>query len=365
MLAKHYYQASGAWVVFFVPGSDADMGSYNEFMHYLEEKQRAAVAKLDDSNTLFLVPPSDFSEKVLKVPGKLSISGVVLRLEHPGAGQGPGHYQNEVKDTNLSFHADASYPRQMTTSGPLPPLGSFQDVGKSAFAGDIPVPAPPSSYPGSLQAMGSISDPYSENRHEYPIHQRSNHSPHGLQNNPVSLARNMPSHALNSSIDPAIQGLSVPPRMVQETSSSQYSGGSYQDAKPSVSLPGPIASLQPDQLAQLASTLLGQQRQAANSPNLSADRQMATGQSENPYRPSQSYAQEFSTTQFGQMQQSQQQATSIPSSLPPQVQPGGQGSQQQQSTGTQDPDGDPQKRLQATLQLAATLLQQIQRGKGT
>lgn len=71
MLAKHYYQATGAWVVFFVPGSDADIGFYNEFMHYLEEKQRAAVAKLDDRTTMFLVPPSDFSQKVLKVAGNV------------------------------------------------------------------------------------------------------------------------------------------------------------------------------------------------------------------------------------------------------------------------------------------------------
>nr|AHZ89701.1 flowering time control protein FPA1 [Dimocarpus longan] len=400
MLAKHYYQASGAWVVFFVPGSDADMGSYNEFMHYLEEKQRAAVAKLDDSNTLFLVPPSDFSEKVLKVPGKLSISGVVLRLDHPGSSQGSLHYPSEVKDTNLSsFNADASYPRPLTTSGPFPPLTSFPDIGKSgmgnlSFAGDLSIPAPPASYAGSIQAMGTVSDPYSENRHEYPIHQRNttlgpNRSPHNLQNNPVSLTRNMPSHASDSSVDSVMQGHpSVAPRVVQETSSSHYAGGipgiplpensklSHPETKPSVSLPGPIASLQPDQLAQLASTLLGQQRQAANSPNLSmgeSHRQTSTGhQSENPYRPSQSYAMqsnqmapEFSTSQFSQVQQLQQQASSTPATVPPQVQPGVQGSQQLQNTSNQEADGDPQKRLQATLQLAAALLQQIQRGKGT
>lgn len=75
MLSKHYYEAASAWVVFFVPESDSDIVFYNEFMQYLGEKQRAAVAKLDDRTTLFLVPPSEFSEKVLKVPGKLSISG--------------------------------------------------------------------------------------------------------------------------------------------------------------------------------------------------------------------------------------------------------------------------------------------------
>ncbi|TXG55605.1 hypothetical protein EZV62_020861 [Acer yangbiense] len=404
MLAKHYYQASGAWVVFFVPGSDADMGSYNEFMHYLEEKQRAAVAKLDDSNTLFLVPPSDFSEKVLKVPGKMSISGVVLRLEHPGSSQGSLHYPNEVKDTNLlSFNADALYPNPSAPSGPFP--SSFPDIGKSgisniSFTGDVSMSAPPGSYGGSFQAMGSVSDQYGENRHEYPIHQRNsigpNRSPHHPQNNPVPLTRNIPPYASNSSVDSVFQGYPsvAPPKVEQETTSSHYTGGipgiplpennklSHQETKPSVSLPGSIASLQPDQLAQLASTLLGQQRQTANSLNSSmgeSHRQTSTGlQSDNQYRPSQNYAMqssnqttpEFSASQFGQVQQlqmqMQQQASSIPTTMPPQVQPGIQGSQQPQNTSNnQEADGDPQKRLQATLQLAAALLQQIQRGKGT
>lgn len=87
-----------------MPGSDADMEFYNEFMHYLEEKQRAAVAKLDDKTTLFLVPPSEFSEKVLKVPGKLSISGVILRLENPVLNHGPGHMQREMTNENLLSH---------------------------------------------------------------------------------------------------------------------------------------------------------------------------------------------------------------------------------------------------------------------
>lgn len=83
MLSKHYYQALASWVVFFVPENDSEIVLYNEFMHYLGEKQRAAVAKLDERTTMFLVPPSEFSEKVLKVPGRLSIAGVALRLENP------------------------------------------------------------------------------------------------------------------------------------------------------------------------------------------------------------------------------------------------------------------------------------------
>ena len=83
MLSQHFYQASCSWVVFFVPETDADINFYNEFLLFLKEKNRAAVAKLEDKTTLFLVPPSDFSEKVLKVPGKMSISGVILRFQFP------------------------------------------------------------------------------------------------------------------------------------------------------------------------------------------------------------------------------------------------------------------------------------------
>lgn len=100
MLSKHYYQALTSWVVFFVPDNDSEIGFYNEFMHYLEEKQRAAVAKLDEQTTMFLVPPSEFSEKVLKVPGRLSIAGVALRLENPN----PRPSLDQYPDLNHRYH---------------------------------------------------------------------------------------------------------------------------------------------------------------------------------------------------------------------------------------------------------------------
>lgn len=60
------------------------------------------------------------------------------------------------------------------------------------------------------------------------------------------------------------------------------------------------------------------------------------------------------SSQFGQVQpQQQQQAANVAA-----------GNQQMQTGNTQEEDADPQKRLQATLQLAAALLQQIQQGKG-
>ncbi|KAM1411819.1 hypothetical protein ACFX15_023711 [Malus domestica] len=158
MLSKHYHQAASAWVVFFAPQSDADFGCYNEFMHYLGEKQRAAVAKLDDKHTLFLVPPLDFSKKVLKVPGKLSISGVVLRLENPSSNFRSPHQEPERKDMRLlSLPWDTSYTKPSTPSESIHSYTS----------------APPVSFSGSAYGVGNGSDSYNENRHEYPHHMES------------------------------------------------------------------------------------------------------------------------------------------------------------------------------------------------
>ncbi|CAM6123689.1 unnamed protein product [Calypogeia fissa] len=83
MLAKHVYEAGDFGVVFFVPEADQDVPPYHDFMHYLGEKHRAGVAKLVDGTTLFLVPPSEFSERVLKVPGNNCLFGVVLKAQQP------------------------------------------------------------------------------------------------------------------------------------------------------------------------------------------------------------------------------------------------------------------------------------------
>nr|XP_010927888.1 flowering time control protein FPA isoform X1 [Elaeis guineensis] len=80
MLTKHCADATGFDIVFFLPNSEDDFGSYTEFLHYLGLKGRAGVAKLDDGTTLFLVPPSDFLTKVLNVSGGERLYGVVLKL---------------------------------------------------------------------------------------------------------------------------------------------------------------------------------------------------------------------------------------------------------------------------------------------
>uniref|UniRef100_A0A2P2M7E3 Flowering time control protein FPA-like n=1 Tax=Rhizophora mucronata TaxID=61149 RepID=A0A2P2M7E3_RHIMU len=80
MLTKHYAEAIGFDVVFFLPDSEDDFAPYTEFLRYLGTKNRAGVAKLDDGTTLFLVPPSEFLSEVLKVTGPQRLYGVVLKL---------------------------------------------------------------------------------------------------------------------------------------------------------------------------------------------------------------------------------------------------------------------------------------------
>ncbi|XP_068665038.1 flowering time control protein FPA-like [Aristolochia californica] len=88
MLAKHYAEANGFDIVYFLPDCEEDFASYTEFLRYLGMKSRAGVAKFDDGTTLFLVPPSDFLSKVLNVVGPERLYGVVLKLpqqqpQHP------------------------------------------------------------------------------------------------------------------------------------------------------------------------------------------------------------------------------------------------------------------------------------------
>ncbi|CAJ1955536.1 unnamed protein product [Sphenostylis stenocarpa] len=80
MLTKHYADAIGFDIVFFLPDSEEDFASYTEFLRYLKAKNRAGVAKFLDNTTLFLVPPSDFLTKVLKVTGPERLYGVILKF---------------------------------------------------------------------------------------------------------------------------------------------------------------------------------------------------------------------------------------------------------------------------------------------
>eukprot|EP00250_Pteridium_aquilinum_P035347 c9198_g1_i1 orf=578-4012(+) len=78
MLASYISQVREFSVVLFMPQGVPDVAPYQELMAFLADKQRAAVCKLSEENTLFLVPPSDFVEQFLNVPKSNNILGVVL-----------------------------------------------------------------------------------------------------------------------------------------------------------------------------------------------------------------------------------------------------------------------------------------------
>lgn len=380
MLSKHYYQAASASVVFFVPESDADIGFYNEFMNYLGEKERAAVAKLDEKTTLFLVPPSDFSQKVLKVPGKLSISGVILRLEHPSSNIGYLHHQQERRDT-LSFPANTS------TSFPD---SSRSGVSNLSFSGNVISSAPMASFSGSSHAVGSKSDPR-EDRHEYhPLHENPRSGPNWSSQhmqNSAPGSRITPSQVSHSHIDPRIQEHpSIVTSAMHETGSANSTFGttgitssgnsksSLQETESGVSLSMPNATLQSQQLAQLQSSLLGQQRHSGRNANASIGNDFRQAnemtESENMFGASQKYTSD-GNSQFGLVklpQQSLQQTSNVsvvPHLMERELKTGAEGNQQLQNSSPHgEAEADPQNRLHATLQLAAALLQQIQQGKG-
>ncbi|PIN01004.1 Apoptosis-promoting RNA-binding protein TIA-1/TIAR (RRM superfamily) [Handroanthus impetiginosus] len=369
MLAKHYYQAASAWVVFFVPANDPDISYYNDFMSYLEERQRAAVAKLDERTTLFLVPPSEFSEKVLKVPGKLSISGVVLRLDAPGSSYG-SLPQNESRETTFtSFQSDLPYQKPISPSGPYlptPPFTNYEKPGTTVapFPGNLSSTAQPQ---GQDYVRKAAAGP--------------NWGPHDLQNS-NSIVQNFTSQASNLSVGPVNHPYLGTARPMQDATLGNYTpdnsgipfsgNGKFPvQEKPPIPSSTSVAGLPAEQLAQLASSLLGQQGQLGSTSSTGEYKTSANiNQAGYSYNMSQNYglpndqvSSEFPQSQFGQLQQLQQQSPNVIVSQR-EVQAAAQMNQQFQNGGEDDPEADPQKRLQATLQLAAALLQQIQQGKG-
>ncbi|TKW32524.1 hypothetical protein SEVIR_2G173000v4 [Setaria viridis] len=459
MLSKHYYQAAGSWVVFFVPENDADMAAYNDFMSYLGDKQRAAVCKLGERSTLFLVPPSDFSEQVLRVPGKVSISGVILRFQqsnpdysspnrksleriHPSSASNLNADVSSREDLNalrrLNQPDSRTFPQgpdYVRSSG-----GSY-----TLASADIISPYKPESPPYVVSQLSHDwppADPHmgiAQDKHQ----QLPNMLPSGWSNsmndpNPgsgnfSSLSQSAISHALNNRIQEpysfATQGVPkeaasgyAPGEVSSSMSWPSMQPNSQQVARPDQ--PTIPVSLPPDQLAQLAA-LLAQQNQPGKVgfPMDSSNNQSGFIQNSNPHGhatmirgnsgsfPIQNSMPPLppSTPQLpGHVPPIQgalpvhpasapiisnttlpippmhalvnpahssmplrpfvpplpegpppfQQNTSSASTLQP-LAPSRQQPSQQLST-QEDGDGDPQKRLQATLQLAATLLKQIQ-----
>ncbi|KAI5062058.1 hypothetical protein GOP47_0022597 [Adiantum capillus-veneris] len=129
MLAKHISEVGDFSLVSFVPHGDLDVEPYQEFIVYLSEKNRAAVCKLSQESTLFLVPPSSFVEHFLKAPN-----------------------ENKIIDGYQKSASQASLEQK------LPTVTHMQASPFHGMAGaDVPLLPPRSSVPASSSAIPSYS----------------------------------------------------------------------------------------------------------------------------------------------------------------------------------------------------------------
>ncbi|KAJ1289147.1 hypothetical protein BS78_02G142700 [Paspalum vaginatum] len=463
MLSKHYYQAAGSWVVFFVPENDVDMAAYNDFMSYLGDKQRAAVCKLGERSTLFLVPPSDFSEQVLRVPGNVSISGVILKFQQSNPDySSPNRKSLEIihpssksnLNTDVSSREDLDALRRLNPpdirtfpQGPdyvLSSGGSFTPSSADFIPSYKPESAPYvvsqslQQRPPAELHMGVAQDQHQQLPNILPLGWSNNMTdPNPGSGNFSLLTQSAISHALNNRTrEPysfASQGISkgtpsgyAPGEASNSVTWPSMQLNSHQEAIPDQ--PTIPVSLPPDQLAQLAALLAQQNQPGTVGLPGSSNNQSGFIQNSNPHAhvtmmpgnsgsipvqntvppvpaPMQRLHALVPPTQGSLCANP---ANALPASAPilcnstlpmppmhasvnpahssmplrpfvpplpegpppfqghtssaPTVQPLAPSGQQpnQQLPAQEDLDGDPQKRLQATLQLAATLLKQIQ-----
>lgn len=144
MLASHYTEGDDFEVVFFLPDSEEDFASYTEFLMYLSSRDRAGVANLIDGTSLFLVPPSDFLKRVLRVTGPERLYGVVLKVSRKGASNGRMPHQP------LVHHSDC-IPPGLIRPEEAPPA-DFAEIARPSHKQNLP----PSSFPLAKQSPASF-----------------------------------------------------------------------------------------------------------------------------------------------------------------------------------------------------------------
>ncbi|ESQ38962.1 hypothetical protein EUTSA_v10001307mg [Eutrema salsugineum] len=386
MLAKHYTEAIGFEIVFFLPDSEEDFASYTEFLRYLGSKNRAGVAKLDDGTTLFLVPPSDFLTDVLKVSGPERLYGVVLKLPPPAvpvaapyrqeSQSNPLPYMDQARDSPANASHGLYPPAKPSASEPLRMPNnagvSLTPELLATLASFLPAtsqPAGPESHqpmPGTSTVVSAVTQSnglyngeapsQAWNRDPQTVHDASNQSfqQYGNQYNPAGQLPPPP-----------------PPRYAPASNNPNYSSGmvhgNMQYQGQSVNMPqlSPLPNMPHNNYAMYTQ---GSSNQTVSQPMTQQYQPEASVPNQN-YGPIPSYQQSsyhgvttnqahnLNASQFqAAMQPSADKATVEPQSQAPQLQPVLSGAGQ----GSTDGEVDKDQRYQSTLQFAANLLLQIQ-----
>uniref|UniRef100_A0ACD5XZT7 Uncharacterized protein n=2 Tax=Avena sativa TaxID=4498 RepID=A0ACD5XZT7_AVESA len=362
MLAKHYGDASGFDIVFFLPDSEDDFVSYTEFLRYLGSKSRAGVVKVDSGTTLFLVPPSDFLTNVLQVDGPERLYGVVLHIPQMSAvavqrplvtGPESQPYYDEretmfatqrnygMVPSNDNNHQDAEYRRSLREGSAQPSLSSFpmNQAGHQAQS---------SLKPDIMSTLAKLMPNVQSS--VPPTGQMGNLQQQGQQFGKQASAAHMTSYG------------SMAGAQEQLTQHTAYN--------PEITL-----NLPPPPLTQAPSTAMSSSVGGHNLP---------TQMNQQQYQPEQYYAPQNNYGSLGTVSHPNLQASNTNFPAPPQPQvnngpfpPNNQMGpnpdfssqvQQQQNVASgsaQAPDeADKNKKYQATLQFAHNLLLQLQRGSG-
>ncbi|CAN8284587.1 unnamed protein product [Cochlearia groenlandica] len=385
MLAKHYTEAAGFEIVFFLPDSEEDFASYTEFLRYLGSKDRAGVAKLDDGITLFLVPPSDFLTDVLKISGPERLYGVVLKLTPPAAPVAAPYRQQP--QSNHLFYMDQPRDSPANAShGLYPPREDYnRDAPEQLWASAKASASEPlglngvSLTPELLASLASFlpatSQPPVTESHQ-PMSGTSSvvstvSQSNGLYNGeaPSQAWRRDPQtiHDASNQYNPAGQ-LPPPPRYTPASDTSSYSSGivhsnlQYQGQSANMSQPSPL----PNMLHNNNAAYSQSSSHHPVSQHMTQQYQPEASVPNQNYGPVQGYQQTnyhgVTTNQMHDLNTSQfqaavpQQANLEPPIQEPQLQPVLAGA----SEGLADGEVDKDQRYQTTLQFAANLLFQIQ-----
>ncbi|XP_010508436.1 PREDICTED: flowering time control protein FPA [Camelina sativa] len=392
MLAKHYTEAIGFEIVFFLPNLQEDFASYTEFLRYLGSKNRAGVAKLDDGTTLFLVPPSDFLTDVLKVSGPERLYGVVLKLPPPAVPvaasyrhetqYNPLPYMDQARDSPANASHSLYPPRENYNMGAPEHLTA---PSKPSVSEPLRIPnnaapqAGVSLTPELLATLASFlpatSQPTAPESHQ-PLSGNSTVVSTVTQSNGLyngEAPSNQSFQQYGNQYTPAGQLPPPPPlplRYPAASNNPNYSSGmvhgNVQYQGQSVNMPqlSPLPNMPHNNYAMYTQ---GSSNQTVSQPMTQQYQPEASMPNQNYGRPSYQQANYHAVTtnqahnlnpsQFqAAMQPPTDKANLEPQSQTPQLQPLLSGADQ----GTTDGEVDKNQRYQSTLQFAANLLLQIQ-----